>query len=188
MDARVTTTPISPSIRPVRLAVALALGLALAACGTSVGRRGSVPDGGRGMEAGAADVGPEPSVDMPPASDVAPPDAPAVDVGAEAAPPKWPGTCDPVAQNCPTGDECDIDCSKGLLFQCLKEGTGKPGDRCAKTLCVRGSTCTGASAATAVCRKFCSSDADCPAGKACDVDDGIICMMGGMSIGYLCEP
>jgi len=100
---------------------------------------------------------------------------------------KWPGSCDPVAQNCSPDLECDVDCSMGKEFRCLSIGTSKPGEKCWDTGCVRGSSCMGSTADTAVCRQFCNTDADCPGGKKCDGYVGIVCKTGDtMPIGIFC--
>jgi hypothetical protein len=73
----------------------------------------------------------------------------------------------PVA--CGGSQSCVVKCSgTGVpLGQCAAAGIGKDGDVCrANQDCAPGSQCFSY-ACGSVCRKFCNSDADCPAGGTC---------------------
>jgi hypothetical protein len=107
----------------------------------------------------------------------------------------WPGTCDPVAQNCPAGQQCTGGCNvpgvMSKMFTCALPTAGASatnGQDCGAG-CARGHDCYTVPAAgggtRSVCRKYCNGDGDCP-GSHC-VAEGLICAPGDPTpIGRLC--
>jgi hypothetical protein len=104
------------------------------------------------------------------------------------------GTCDPVAQNCPSGQQCVGGCNvagvMAQLFTCAVPSpgaTGTNGQDCGVG-CAPGHDCytvgDGDGGTRSVCRKYCNTNADCP-NNAC-VDEGLICSAGQVPIGRLC--
>jgi hypothetical protein len=96
---------------------------------------------------------------------------------------RWPGTCDPVLQDCPAGQQCTGGCNvadvMAKVFTCAVPSEGAVathGQVCAAG-CARGHDCFVVygpkGARGSVCRKYCNTDADCP-GTAC-VAEGVVC-------------
>jgi hypothetical protein len=123
---------------------------------------------------------------------------PGIDVH-DAAPPgaaggAWPGTCDPVRQDCPAGQQCTGGCNvmgvMAKVFTCAvpsADATATHGEDCGAG-CAPGHDCylvrTSTGETRSVCRKYCNVDADCP--TTCGVD-GLVCSADDMSpIGRLC--
>ena len=125
---------------------------------------------------------------------------PGIDVRRDAAQPDaatdgaWPGTCDPVRQDCPAGQQCTGGCNvvgvMAKVFTCAipnRDATATHGQDCGAG-CARGHDCflvpAPAGATRSVCRKYCNVDADCP--TSCGAD-GLVCSASDMSpIGRLC--
>ena len=106
--------------------------------------------------------------------------------GEDAAPDAGVTGCDPAAQNCPAGSECDFGC-QGItaVVACRPDnGSGALGAVCSGALpCARGSGCLSADAGVA-CRKYCASDGDCATGERChNVTVAVAC--GGSSTSLL---
>jgi hypothetical protein len=107
----------------------------------------------------------------------------------------WPGTCDPVQQNCPSGQQCTGGCNvtgvMAKVFTCAMPAAGAVatnGQDCGAG-CARGHDCytiPNADGGTrSVCRKYCNTDSDCP-GTRC-VAEGLVCTAGDTNpIGRLC--
>ena len=82
-------------------------------------------------------------------------------------------SCDPAAQKCASGSECDFGCQGGAaVIACRPDnGTGAIGAACTMTMpCAKGSACIGSVDAGVICRKYCASDGDCAAGQRCHND------------------
>jgi hypothetical protein len=107
----------------------------------------------------------------------------------------WPGTCDPVQQNCPTGQQCTGGCNvagvTAKVFTCAMPAAGATatnGQACGPG-CAPGHDCYvvpgGDGGTRSVCRKYCNADSDCP-GTRC-VGEGLVCTTGDPApIGKLC--
>jgi hypothetical protein len=105
------------------------------------------------------------------------------------------GTCDPVRQDCPAGQQCVSGCNvvgvMAKVFTCAVPAAGATatnGQACALG-CVRGLDCFAVPAPEGgtrnICRQYCNTDADCP-GTAC-VDEGVVCTAGDTApIGRVC--
>jgi hypothetical protein len=97
------------------------------------------------------------------------------DATAEAA----PFACDPAAQNCASGSECDFACEGGAAVVACRadNGSGALGAACSASMpCVKGTACIGSADAGVICRKYCAGDGDCLAGQRCHNDSvGINC-------------
>jgi hypothetical protein len=117
---------------------------------------------------------------------------PPADGGADAS---SSSTCDPVAQTCPSGQQCVGGCNvagvMAQLFTCAVPSPGataRDGQDCGAG-CAPGHDCftvSGADGGTrSVCRKYCNTNADCPNNRAC-TDEGLICSAGQPPIGRLC--
>jgi hypothetical protein len=124
------------------------------------------------------------------------PDGSALDGAADTTPTGgWPGTCDPVQQNCPAGQQCIGGCNvvgvMAKVFTCATPAAGATatnGQDCGAG-CAAGHDCyvvpTAEGGTRSVCRKYCNVDADC-AGAAC-VAEGLVCSSGDTApIGRLC--
>jgi hypothetical protein len=116
------------------------------------------------------------------------PDAAPADAG-------WPGTCDPVRQDCPPGQQCTGGCAvtgvTAKQFTCAVPAPGAtathgqdcgvgcaPGHDCYVVQAVDGGT-------RSVCRKYCNTNADCSNGTC--AAEGLVCVTGDTSpIGRLC--
>jgi hypothetical protein len=108
----------------------------------------------------------------------------------------WPGTCDPVLQNCPAGQQCTGGCNvSGVMtkaFTCAVPAAGATatqGQDCGAG-CARGHDCYVVPAPDggmrSICRKYCNVDADCPPGGRCG-QEGLVCTAGDSApIGRLC--
>jgi hypothetical protein len=105
-----------------------------------------------------------------------------------------PGSCDPVAQTCPAGQQCVGGCNvvsvMAQLFTCAVPAPGATasnGQDCGAG-CALGHDCftmTGTDGGTRnVCRKYCNTNAVCP-NNAC-TDEGLICSAEQTPIGRLC--
>lgn len=122
------------------------------------------------------------------------PIAPGIDAGVSG--PPWPGTCDPVQQNCPAGQQCTGGCQvagvMAKVFTCAVPGpsaTATNGQDCGAG-CAPGNDCYTVPAAgggtRSVCRKYCNTNADCPSGTC--VAEGLVCTAGDTApIGRLCS-
>jgi hypothetical protein len=105
------------------------------------------------------------------------------------------GTCDPVRQDCPAGQQCISGCNvmgvMAKVFTCAVPAAGATqthGQACGLG-CARGLDCFAVPAPNGgtrnVCRQYCNTDADCP-GTAC-VDEGVVCTAGDTApIGRVC--
>jgi hypothetical protein len=119
--------------------------------------------------------------------------APGIDV-TDAAAGGWPGTCDPVRQDCPAGQQCTGGCNvvgvMAKVFTCAvpsSDATATHGQDCGAG-CAPGHDCYLIAApdggTRSVCRKYCNVDADCP--TTCGAD-GLVCSAADMNpIGRLC--
>jgi hypothetical protein len=125
-----------------------------------------------------------------------PADGSSLEVGADAgvSADRWPGTCDPVAQDCPAGQQCTGGCNvQGVMskvFTCAVPAAGAVatnGQDCGNG-CARGHDCYTVATdggTRSVCRKYCNSDTECPSGRC--VAEGLVCNAGDMNpIGRLC--
>lgn len=108
-----------------------------------------------------------------------------------------PGTCDPVLQNCPAGQQCVGGCNvagvMAKVFTCAVPAPGAiatHGQPCGIG-CAAGNDCFVVPAegggTRAVCRRYCNTDTDCPIGSTC-VAEGLICTPGDPNpIGRVCS-
>ena len=83
-------------------------------------------------------------------------------------------SCDPAAQNCASGSECDFACEGGAAVVACRadNGTGAVGAACSAAMpCGKGSACIGSVDAGVVCRKYCAGDGDCLTGQRCHNDN-----------------
>jgi hypothetical protein len=106
-----------------------------------------------------------------------------------------PGTCDPVLQNCPAGQQCTGGCNvQGVMakvFTCAVPAAGATntnGQDCGVG-CAAGHDCftvpDGNGGTRSVCRKYCNVDSDCPTSSC--VAEGLICTAGDPApIGRVC--
>jgi hypothetical protein len=77
--------------------------------------------------------------------------------------------CDPAAQDCVAGSECDFGCqgSTAVVACRADNGSGALGAVCSGALpCAKGSGCLSVDAGLA-CRKYCAGDGDCATGERC---------------------
>jgi len=88
-------------------------------------------------------------------------------------------TCDPGVQNCAAGQKCDFNCQGGdtATVSCVADGTGALGATCSFSMpCARGNGCLTMPGSSSMCRKYCTSDADCATGERCHNDTvGVRC-------------
>jgi hypothetical protein len=122
-------------------------------------------------------------------------DSPAVTADGGASAQTWPGTCDPVLQNCPVGQQCTGGCNvtgvMAKVFTCAipnPAATATNGQDCGLG-CARGHDCYTVADADGitrnVCRKYCNVDADCPTGSC--LAEGLVCTAGDLQpIGRIC--
>jgi hypothetical protein len=76
--------------------------------------------------------------------------------------------CDVICQNCGTGGACTVD-GTGTPT-CVQAGTVPAYGQCGSGIyCTAGSICVGETATTGMCRPFCRSTGDCPAGAQCSI-------------------
>jgi hypothetical protein len=162
------------SLRAALVLVAFAVA---AGCndGNDTGSFRFTPDGGAALD-GSADQAASPA-----------------DLGASGD--AWPGTCDPVLQNCPAGQQCTGGCNvmgvMAKVFTCAVPVAGANatnGQDCGAG-CARGHDCyvvpAGDGGTRSVCRKYCNVDADCPSNRC--VAEGLVCTAGDTNpIGRLC--
>lgn len=92
-----------------------------------------------------------------------------------------PVTCDPAAQDCASGSECDFGCDgTTAAVRCRADnGTVAIGGACSTTAmqCAKGSGCVARpTSGGAFCLKYCASDGDCATGERCHNDNvGVAC-------------
>jgi hypothetical protein len=78
-----------------------------------------------------------------------------------------PGLCDPVVQDCPTGQRCTLNHNVPINTTFCEMGNGMQGEfmSCDPSQtsdnCLRSTVCLGVNATVRVCRKFCNADGDC---------------------------
>jgi hypothetical protein len=107
----------------------------------------------------------------------------------------WPGTCDPVLQNCAAGQQCVEGChASGVMTKVFTCAVRRPdalatnGQDCGVG-CAAGHDCymvpNGDGGLRSVCRKYCNSNADCPNNRC--VNEGLVCTPGDPApIGRFC--
>jgi hypothetical protein len=108
----------------------------------------------------------------------------------------WPGTCDPVRQNCPAGQQCVGGCNVvGVMAKAFTCATPRPGagatngQPCGEG-CAPGHDCyvvpAGDGGTRSICRRYCNGDADCPGGS-CGAE-GLVCAANDPApVGRLCS-
>jgi hypothetical protein len=104
-------------------------------------------------------------------------------------------TCDPVMQNCPTGQQCTGGCNvvgvMAKVFTCAvpnPSATNTNGQDCGLG-CAPGNDCfvvTTGGVSRNVCRKYCNSNADCPNNNC--TNEGLVCSASDAPIGRVCAP
>src|SRR5262245_53282922 len=95
-------------------------------------------------------------------------------------------TCDPAAQTCGGGMQCDFFCDgTKLVVGCRADSGGSQdaGVACSATApCARGSGCLTAAGSGASCKKYCASAADCPTGTCQPATIGVNCGAGTSTV------
>lgn len=89
-------------------------------------------------------------------------------------------TCDPAAQDCASGSECDFGCQgETAVVACRPDnGTAAIGAACSITTmqCAKGTGCVTMPGGGPMCRKYCAGDGDCATGERCHNDSvGVRC-------------
>jgi hypothetical protein len=88
--------------------------------------------------------------------------------------------CDPIAQDCPSGQKCAVT-GGGMTMMatttCVTAGTAGDGQPCTRTMgmddCAAGLTCSRSPGATmGICRKYCTMDGQCDSGQKCAAGRG----------------
>jgi hypothetical protein len=118
-----------------------------------------------------------------PASDGGPADAhleATADILDAGPPPDGLGAaCEPALQDCPAGLKCDFFCDgTRARVGCRSEapGAGAAGAVCGgSAVCGKGTGCLAAGPASAVCRPYCNSDAECSAGRCQTANITVAC-------------
>ena len=107
----------------------------------------------------------------------------------------WPGTCDPVRQDCPQGQQCvggcDVTGVMAKVFTCAlpaSDARATHGQACA-TGCAPGHDCftvTSTDGGTrTLCRKYCNQDSDCSTTRC--APEGLVCTAADPApIGRVC--
>jgi len=115
--------------------------------------------------------------------DAAGSDAP-VDIAADTAgidaPVDGTAACDPAAQDCASGSECDFGCQgTTAVVACRPDnGSAANGAACSTTTmqCVKGSGCVTMPGGGPMCRRYCAGDGDCATAERChNVSLGVAC-------------
>jgi hypothetical protein len=84
-------------------------------------------------------------------------------------------SCDPIAQDCPSGQKCAVT-GGGMTTMpmpiCVMAGTVADGQPCTRTMgaddCAAGLTCARSAGGTmGICRKYCTMDNQCDSGQKC---------------------
>ena len=88
-------------------------------------------------------------------------------------------SCDPYAQNCPTGSKCAFGCDgTTATIACRADnGGGAIGSACSSPMaCTKGADCLILPVGGGACRKYCAGDGDCATGERChNVDVTVNC-------------
>ena len=83
------------------------------------------------------------------------------------------GTCDPLIQNCVSGEACTIgqDGDGNYFSACVPAGNRGVGNSCNQTTtCVAGALCVGGGGVETICAQICALDigaSSCPSGTQC---------------------
>ena len=97
--------------------------------------------------------------------------------------------CDPLKQDCPSGQKCRVSCPEAIWKCKVQTGTGVAGASCmAGADCAVGFGClvdpSGGQAGS--CAKLCTSDADCMSPEVCGELMGM-CAGGGTYSSKICQ-
>jgi hypothetical protein len=108
------------------------------------------------------------------------------DASGDSSPVLSKGACALAGSDCPDGTRCDFFCDGQTASIGCRPGVAGAalGQTCSGSApCAKGTGCLATSSSGIICRKYCSSDADCPTGRCHVVNVTIVC--GGPDAGAL---